>query len=81
MGGERACARSGQQRVRRSTASKMSGSGEESTTRSDVVRPFPDIVKQIVFKIEKLTERVRRPKAPAALPQSKICHLLTRCSV
>lgn len=41
----RACARSGQQRVRRSTASKMSGSGEESTTHGDVGRPFPDIVK------------------------------------
>lgn len=35
--------------------------------RGDAVRPFPDIVKQVVFKIEKLTERVHRPKAPAAL--------------
>lgn len=71
----RACARSDQRRVRRSTASKMSDSSAESS-RGDAVGPCPDIVKQVVFKIEKLTKRVHRPKAPAALPQPKMCHLL-----
>lgn len=44
--------------------------------RGDAVGPFPDIVKQVVFKIEKLTKRVHRPKAPAALPQPKIVSLV-----
>lgn len=73
--GGRACARSDQRRVRSSTASKMSDSVESTRWCG---RPFPDIVKQVVFKIEKLTKRVHRPKAPAALPQPKLCHLLAR---
>lgn len=59
---------------------KMSGSGVAG--RGDAIGPFPDIAKQVVFKIEKLTERVHRPKAPAALltPTNKLemCHLKTR---
>lgn len=51
-----------------------------SRRRGDAVGPFPDIAKQVVFKIEKLTKRVYRPKAPAALPQPKMCHLLARRS-
>lgn len=51
-----------------------------SRRRGDAVGPFPDIVKQVVFKIEKLTKRVHGPKAPAALPQPKLCHLLERRS-
>lgn len=63
----------------------MSDSGvdcvESTQRRGDAVGPFPDIVKYVVFKIEKLTERVHRPKAPAALPQPKMCHLLARRSM
>lgn len=59
---------------------KMSGSGVAG--RGDAVGPFPDIAKQVVFKIEKLTERVHRPKAPATLltptNQLEMCHLMAR---
>lgn len=105
----RASARSGQRRVRSSTATAQKTSGgaivyqcsgaarselrytlassgqRASAQRADAVavggRPFPDIAiaEQVVFKIEKLTERVRRPKASAALPQPEICHLATPC--
>lgn len=63
-------ARSDHRRVRSATASKMSDSGAAG---SNAVAPFPDIVKQVVFKIEKLTERVLCPKAPTALPRATKC--------
>lgn len=73
-GSERACARSDRRRVRNSTASKTSDSGVEQRSRGDAVGPFPDIAKQVIFKIEKLTERVHRPKAPVVLPRHEMCH-------